>query len=362
VTTDDKAPDSASPDATSTAGMVEQVTRMVMPGARTHNASRKETRSGTDGKRSVMESSLAPRNHTLPVPNGWYAAVCTADLDGGDIISFTAVDRALVAFRDEDGTARIFDAHCPHLGAHLGGGRIVGQTIKCPYHGWHFGSDGKCVEIPYCDTKIPSKARVRSYVVDEKDGFIYFWYHAGDKAPTYELPRIPEANDAEWTDAHEWRTDMVAALQEMAENNVDYAHLRFVHRREAVPGDSSVFTSEGPFAKVVETLSDGMKFTRHTYGPGIAVLRIPDMMTLLATTTPIDRGTCRLRWHFFFPQAMAGMAEELIEGVTGTYGLQADVPIWRDKVYWEKPVLVKGDGDIIGFRRWYSQFYEDADA
>ena len=80
----------------------------------------------------------------------------------------------------------------------------------------------------------------------------------------------------------------------------------------------------------------------------------------LATTTPIDRGTCRLRWHFFFPDAMAGMAEALNDGVTGEYGLQADVPIWRDKAYWEQPVLVKGDGDIVGFRRWYSQFYDDA--
>ena len=46
----------------------------------------------------------------------------------------------------------------------------------------------------------------------------------------------------------------------------------------------------------------------------------------------------------------------------GEYGLQADIPIWRDKAYWERPVLVKGDGDIAGFRRWYSQFYDDSPA
>ncbi len=338
---------------------VENVTRLVMPGTRTDTASRKESLAGTDPRRSVMESALPPRDHPLPVPNGWYAAVCTSDLDLGDIISFNAVDRSLIAFRDEEGTAQVFDAHCPHLGAHLGGGRIVGRTIKCPYHGWHFDSDGKCIEIPYCDARIPARAKVRSYPVDEKDGFVYFWYHAGDKPPTYEIPGVFEVEDPGWSDAHEWRTDMVAALQEMAENNVDYAHLRFVHRREAVPGDSSVFTSDGPFARVDETLPDGMKFARDTYGPGVAVLRIPELMTLLATTTPIDRGNCRLRWHFFVHNSKAELADALVEGVTGRYGIQADIPIWRDKVYWEHPVLVKGDGDIAGFRKWYSQFYED---
>ena len=26
----------------------------------------------------------------------------------------------------------------------------------------------------------------------------------------------------------------------------------------------------------------------------------------------------------------------------------------------ERPLLVKGDGNIVEFRRWYAQFYEDA--
>jgi 3-ketosteroid 9alpha-monooxygenase subunit A len=55
---------------------------------------------------------------------------------------------------------------------------------------------------------------------------------------------------------------------------------------------------------------------------------------------------------------MEPLAEEIVDGVTGAYGVQADVPIWRDKVFREKPVLVKGDGPLTEFRRWYSQFYE----
>ena len=66
----------------------------------------------------------------------------------------------------------------------------------------------------------------------------------------------------------------------------------------------------------------------------------------------------RLLWFFYLPEAMDPLAEEIVDGVTGSYGVTADIPIWRDKVFRERPVLVKGDGPVSEFRRWYSQFYE----
>ena len=46
--------------------------------------------------------------------------------------------------------AAVLDAFCPHMGAHLGfGGEVVGNSIKCPFHGWSFDREGKCQRIPY---------------------------------------------------------------------------------------------------------------------------------------------------------------------------------------------------------------------
>lgn len=309
-------------------------------------------------KNRRVVSGLAPRTHVLPVPNGWYTIVGSAELLAGEVLSIKAVDRDLIVFRDEMGTSHVFDAHCPHMGAHLGGGRVVGETLRCRFHGWLYGSDGRCVEIPYSDAAIPSKARVRSYPVQEKDGFIYFWYHAGDAVPTYEVPAVSEVSDPQWTEAHVWEYEVVAALQEMAENNVDYAHFKYVHGREMIPLDISELSLDGPCSFIIERLPEGMTFERHTYGPGVAVLRFPGLMTFVATTTPIDRGNCRLRWHFHFPVEMAAAASDMVLSVTGAYGFQADVPIWRDLEYREHPMLVKGDGPIMQYRRWYSQFYE----
>ena len=342
-------------DPSADAGLLDRVREFVLP-----DGSPAPTPVGHPTVRRRVERALPPREHPLPVPNGWYAMVPSADLAPGDLVSIEAVGRHLVVARHHDGTPVVHDAHCPHLGAHLGGGRLVDGTLACPYHGWRFDGSGTCVEIPYDDGRIPARARVRSYPVDERNGFVHAWYHAGDAEPTYEVPALDVVDDDGWTAAHPWSTDLVAALQEMAENNVDYAHLKFVHRRQQVPDDASTFSTDGPFSTVVEQLPGGPTFTRWTYGPGIAVLEVPDLLVLYATTTPIDRGTCRLQWHFYFPTAMAGGAEAIIDGVVGPQGLEADIPIWRDKAYWERPLLVKGDGDIAGFRRWYAQFYEGA--
>ncbi len=305
---------------------------------------------------------LVDRPASPPVPNGWYAAIDTASLPAGAVEPFVAVERELVAFRDGHGDAHVLDAHCPHMGAHLGGGSVSDDTLQCPYHGWRFGGDGTCVEIPYSTTRIPSRACVTSYPVHERDGLVLFWFHATGTPPTYEVPTFDEAHDPDWTGPTVFRREFVASLQDMAENNIDYTHFFFVHGRNALDESTSRFHTDGPFSTVVETFEDeGLTFTRFTYGPGVALLRIPDLATVLTTTTPIDRRHVRLLWHFYFPPGVGDtpeVADAIVEGVVGDHGLGADQPIWRDKVFRERPLLVRGDGPIVEFRRWYEQFYE----
>lgn len=64
-------------------------------------------------------------------------------------------------FRGQEGQAHVLNAYCPHLGANLAvGGRVVGNCIECPFHGWRFeGSDGKCVKIPYAENGMTGDCR-----------------------------------------------------------------------------------------------------------------------------------------------------------------------------------------------------------
>ena len=330
---------------------------MVLPRRSATPARPTPTAAGPDAPED-LRYQLVDRPSPPPVPNGWYAATSSGSLAPGQVESFIAVERHLVVFRDRGGTAHVLDAHCPHMGAHLGGGSVQGDTLQCPYHGWRYDGDGACVEIPYSSGRIPSRACVRSYPVQEQDGLVLFWFHAGGAEPDYTVPTFDEAHDPAWS-VREYRGELVASLQDMAENNVDYTHFYFVHGRDALDESTSQFRTDGPFSTVVESFPEqGLTFTRHTYGPGVALLRIPDLATVLTTTTPVDRRHVRLLWRFHLPPGAESLGDEIVEGVVGEHGLGADEPIWRDKVFLERPLLVKGDGPIAEFRRWYEQFYE----
>ena len=80
-----------------------------------------------------------------PYPIGWFRMLYADDLAVGEVKKLHRFGRELVAFRTESGRACVADAHCPHLGAHLGfGGEVVGEAIRCPFHHWEFeGESGR---------------------------------------------------------------------------------------------------------------------------------------------------------------------------------------------------------------------------
>src|SRR5580692_8088000 len=94
-------------------------------------------------------------------PNGWFSVGPGNDLAPGDVRPVTYLGHDLVLFRGEGGEARVFDAYCPHLGANLGvGGRVCGDGITCPFHGWQFDGHGTLAKVPGLDRIPRASARV----------------------------------------------------------------------------------------------------------------------------------------------------------------------------------------------------------
>lgn len=82
-----------------------------------------------------------------PVAARWWTPVC-ADADLGEApLAARALGVDLVLWRQGTAVAA-FDDRCPHRGARLSLGRVVGDTLQCAYHGWCFGGDGACRRIP----------------------------------------------------------------------------------------------------------------------------------------------------------------------------------------------------------------------
>ena len=90
---------------------------------------------------------------------GWHIVLLSQELASGEVQRLHYFDQDLVIYRGTSGKAAVLDAHCPHLGAHLAsdGGRLLGDNIACPFHGWTFDASGRCVDIPYAN-KIPERA------------------------------------------------------------------------------------------------------------------------------------------------------------------------------------------------------------
>lgn len=78
-----------------------------------------------------------------------------------------------VAIRDAAGQPRLLSDIYVHRGGSLSAGVSVGETVQWPYHGCRFGGDGVCTHIPaQPHLRIPAKARIDAYSVQERFGWI----------------------------------------------------------------------------------------------------------------------------------------------------------------------------------------------
>jgi nitrite reductase/ring-hydroxylating ferredoxin subunit len=306
----------------------------------------------------------------LPLPNGWFAVAFGRELGEGEVKPVHYFGEELVLFRTRSGHARLVDAYCPHLGAHLGhGGRVIGETVRCPFHGWQFdGQTGACTTIPYCE-RIPAKARVRAWDVLERNGMIFAWYHAEQKPPEWEFPVLAEIGNAEWSEPRTFELVLPAHVQDTHENNNDPVHFQYVHRSMETPPSSIEYSADGRHYRIVSAfLAQGAwaayleksKLVRDSWGLGLTAVRtegIPGAGLLMySSTTPIEEKRVHSRWLLTATKNIVDFfGEEFMNGLT--QGVQQDLPIWTNKVHRARPVLCEADTYLAEFRKWARQFY-----
>ena len=120
--------------------------------------------------------------------NFWYVAEQSRNLTEKPL-KVQLLGAQFVLWRDSKGKVNCVSNTCTHRGGALGDGRIRGDCIECPYHGWQFSGDGSCTRLPSIgpDAKIPARTRIDAYPVVEKYGLIHVFL--GD-LPEAERPRL----------------------------------------------------------------------------------------------------------------------------------------------------------------------------
>lgn len=137
--------------------------------------------------------------------------------------------RAIALWRSPGGVRALADV-CPHRGAPLSGGVVVDGALACPYHGYRFDGDGRCVYVPVTGEGAPIRAT--PVAVREEEGLV--WASFG--APTGEPPRL--GLGAGW--GRVWVSHVLPAPFELVvENFMDSGHTGILHRG-LVRGDRRV--------------------------------------------------------------------------------------------------------------------------
>lgn len=297
-------------------------------------------------------------------PYGWFQLAYSDELAREAVLPVQALGRNFVLFRTETGKPHLLDAYCPHLGAHLGhGGRVQGETVQCPFHGWRIDGEGACVGIPYADT-IPPKARIASWPLRETNGLILFYHHPENAAPSWTVEDLPEYLSTDWEACARKKWRLRSHVQEILENIVDQVHFRSVHGMEGVyetkvSADRHILRSLSKTKMRTPKGDVDSEIRWEAHGPGYGWIRFSGIVEtlFLNAVTPVDEEFVEIRFTFFQKKNdPAGVKTAMIEEIA--HQVDQDIPIWENKIYRARPLLVRGEGAVATFRQWSRQFLQ----
>ncbi len=313
-------------------------------------------------------------------PRGWFiigASDTLADKPKG----LRYFGRDFVLYRGSSGKPVVLDAYCKHMGTHIAladsaviaqtGRQIEGDSIRCPYHGWRYASDGTVDDIPYHDGPCPKSASLRSYPVRDVMGCLMMWFDPDGAEPEYLPPQLDEWDDPQWM---RWQLQDLGEIAihgiEVLDNMADARHLLPTHG-----ADCQYFENEFRDHIVIQRQGGtielyGSEFHTITWytGPGVLFSRQEFGDTLifeLIGNVPVEDGVSKV-WHGTLVQAQNNPptdADREYWSQTDAGALQAfsaDFDVWRTKKPAIRIIQMPTDGPFDKVRRWYSQFFAEA--
>ncbi|HEX5610282.1 MAG TPA: Rieske 2Fe-2S domain-containing protein [Solirubrobacterales bacterium] len=200
-------------------------------------------------------SSRVPTSEevSLALRRCWQPVARLQDLKSGPQRA-VLLGEALAIFLTEAGDPAVVADRCAHRGASLSMGKVEGDSIQCPYHGWEWaGGNGTCTRIPslFDQRQIPSRARIPAYPARAHLGLVWTVL----EEPLSDLPIPPWFDPEEWTWGHGAPFELPVAFGLMIENFRDVAHFAFVHQ-----------ATLGAMPEVIEPLEperNGLEVTLH---------------------------------------------------------------------------------------------------
>lgn len=307
----------------------------------------------------------------------WYFAGLSGDVSYKKPIRVEIAGEPIMLSRKQNGELFALRDICPHRAAPLSAGVMKGDEIECPYHGWRFGTDGKCSLIPALtsDQEVKTdRISVRHFPVRE-DGHLLWVYISKDsksmEAPACEPPQFdlshlkPTMRDGLVLNCH---------VDHAVIGLMDPAHGPYVHRQWWWRSEASMHEK----AKKFEPRELGFAMARHSPSsnsfaykllggkpeteitfrlPGIRTedIRVGDKKGLLSFTavTPIDEKRTRISQVFFTNMGLVKLASPIARlGARAFLRQDADmVDLQQTGLKYDPKLMLIDDADTQA--KWY---------
>lgn len=249
----------------------------------------------------------------------WHPVATMDQLENSNDAGVGPIGRVLldenVVIAKLDGKVVAMRDRCAHRFAKLSAGKVLDNGhLRCPYHGWEYGADGKCAFIPACpNDPIPKKALTPSFECEIKYGLI--WVRLDG---SWDVTRIPHCEA--WENP-EYKRQIVAepydwdsSAERRWENFTDFSHFAYVHPGtlydpaysepaivpiDRVGGEMQFFMEPGK--DMLDTLPDDSPLGSWTYRAAmpftinlsIRLYKNDQPFLLWTTSSPVSADTCR---------------------------------------------------------------------
>ncbi|MFE0063128.1 Rieske 2Fe-2S domain-containing protein [Streptomyces sp. NPDC059003] len=317
-------------------------------------------------------------------PTGWFPVAFTAEVERGQVARSALAGEDVVIYRTTNGILRVIRPYCPHLGAHLGyGGRVEGEFLVCPFHGFAFDPNGTCARTGY--GTLPPRAQLTVLPSGEANGLVYAWYSPAGDLPAWEFASVPAEGFGKPVD---WMTTGPGHPMDFIENTVDFGHFPSEHGTRVVTESGKYPHPEyGDFQMLVTIPLQGFQFSKigvtvkitcDGLGHAIGEFDVPQVRLRVRENlgwTPVGPGRIAFRKSSFtmfdlrvgkrHPARLAAAAITPIVSRVMSAGAvrqgNKDVIIWGHRRFVEHPKLARGDGPIMEYRRWAARFFAPDD-
>ena len=178
------------------------------------------------------ESMAAPSRDLRRVgvhPDHWYPVAWSREVKRGKAHGVKFAGEPVVLVRTESGAVFALEDRCAHRQVPLHGGVVVGESIKCCYHGWTYDCSGRCIDVPYLGReRLPNG--VRSYPCREEEGLIFVFPGDPVLAAEAPFPQLGAVGDNKYK-TRRFGREVQCHYSFMHENLMDMNH-QFLHRRQ----------------------------------------------------------------------------------------------------------------------------------